>query len=189
MDQGAQKDSPQSKFKMYVVKGNPVALARTRIITENKCWDSQKQIKLSYGLQIQNQHSNRPLYAGPLRLNVVFFMPIAPSSRRKNLHGSFHYFRPDLDNCIKFLADVCTGILYHEDSLICSVAALKVYDNDPRTEFYITELMKQENTIDQEAINNLPWGKLGLSGIVTMGLHPELVEGSLDGNEEENIPE
>lgn len=140
MNQDKVKDVSETKFKIYTVPGDPVALARTRISSQTRVWDSQKQLKLVCGIQIQNQHETLPLFTGPLAFNVTFFMGIAPTSRNKNLSGSYHYFRPDLDNLIKFICDVATGILYHEDCLISSITAKKVYDPNPRTEFFITEL-------------------------------------------------
>ena len=127
-------------MKIYIVRGEPVALARTRITTHNRCWDSQKQVKLAYGIQIQNQHEGSPLFTGPLHIDATFFMPIPLSSRNKNLSGTFHYFRPDIDNLEKFLLDVATGVLFHEDCLIASITCKKVYDEDPRTEFTVREL-------------------------------------------------
>lgn len=137
---GNTKKGSLAKFMTYVIEGDPIALARVRIASNNRCYDSQKETKLVCGIQLSNQHENLPLFTGPLHINMTFFMPIAPSSQKKNLAGSYHYFRPDLDNCIKFICDIATGILYHEDCIIASISAKKVYDNKPRTEFCITQL-------------------------------------------------
>lgn len=128
------------KVNRYVILGDPTALARTRVTATNRVWDSQKQIKLAQGIQLANQHNEAPLLSGPLHMNITFYMAIAPSTRKKNIVGSYHYFRPDLDNLVKFVCDIATGIIYHEDCIISSLIAKKIYDDEPRTVFYITEV-------------------------------------------------
>lgn len=134
------KDSPKGKFTVYVVPGDPVPLARARLTKESRMWDSQKQTKLVYSIQLANQHEGKPMFTGPLHIEVVFYMRIAAAKKGKQLAGTYHCFRPDIDNLLKFIADVATGVLYHEDCIIASVATKKVYDDEPRTELIIIPL-------------------------------------------------
>jgi Holliday junction resolvase RusA-like endonuclease len=123
--------------KTYIINGNPVPLARPRM-TRNNVYDSQKDFKLIAGLDIKKQHGNDPMFEGPLHLDVTFFMRIPyPSSRdkKRKLCSTYHVTRPDLSNLLKFYEDVCTGILYQDDSLISSISCKKIYDISPRTEF------------------------------------------------------
>lgn len=126
----------------YVIKGNPIPLARARH-GNRKTWDAQKQIKLVTALELEDQHSGRPLLVGPLFLDVCFFFEIPESysaRRRVTTIGCFHDFKPDLSNLIKFIEDIANGIIYKDDCSIASVTAKKVYDEEPRTELFIMEL-------------------------------------------------
>lgn len=127
----------------YIVAGDPTPLARCRF-GNRRVWDSQKAEKLHFSLHLRFLHGNRPLYSGPLHLEVNFYFPI-PNSRKKviSLQGSYHHFRPDISNLIKFAEDCANGILFHDDALIASIASTKRYVLDnPRTEIIITSLSK-----------------------------------------------
>ena len=130
----------------YTLLGDPIPLARARISNSaDRFWDSQKQIKLACSLHLINQHvfkdgSPRPHYLGPIHMNVTFFMKMFKSGKQKP--GQFHIFKPDLDNMIKFICDISNSHLYHDDCIVSSISARKVYDRRERTEFTITELGK-----------------------------------------------
>lgn len=132
------------KAKTYILHGSPVPLARARI-ANRRMWDSQKELKLVCGIQLAQQHLDHPLFCGPLELDVTFYMPIPQSSARKRLDGSHCFFKPDLDNLIKFIADVGNGILYKDDACIALIKAKKVYDELPRTVFILRELDEENN--------------------------------------------
>lgn len=119
----------------YIIPGNPVALQRPRFNQgQKRPWDPQKKIKEQVALFIIAQNKSQPMYGGPLELNITFFM-------LHKKHKGHHVSVPDLSNMIKFLEDVAQGILYENDSLIASIIARKVYDENPRTEFTIRELI------------------------------------------------
>lgn len=108
-------------------------------------WDTQKSLKLEWSESFSEQHGSDPLFKGPLHLEAYFYFPIAKTLKkdeRTERLGSPHSFRPDLSNLIKLIEDVATGILYEDDSLIASIAAYKIYDLRPRTEFSLRELLK-----------------------------------------------
>jgi len=90
----------------YIISGDPMPLARARY-GKNKIWDSQKQQKFAFGLQLNSQHEGRPLYSGPLHLDVTFFMSIPQYKATKSttMIGRPHIFVPDLSNLIKFIED------------------------------------------------------------------------------------
>lgn len=79
-------------------------------------------------------------FEGPLHLEVTFYFAIPKSRDKKLIQGTYHYYRPDLSNLIKFLEDIATGILFDDDCIISSITSKKCYDDCPRTEFIITEL-------------------------------------------------
>jgi len=127
---------------VYILEGNPTPLARPRF-GQNRVFDSQKQRKINHGLALRYIHGNKPLYEGPLRLDVTFYLPAGKSfsaEQRNKLYGTPRPQRPDIDNLIKYILDAANGVLYKDDALIASVYADKVYDKNPRTEFTILEL-------------------------------------------------
>lgn len=123
---------------IYVIKGDPIALRRA-CPGKKGMYDSQKELKLVMGITIASQHDNRPFYKGPLEMTIRFFMRINCQAKKKPV-PKYHIFTPDVSNMIKFYEDICTGLLYEDDRLICSTNAVKLYDYDPRVEFSIKEL-------------------------------------------------
>jgi Holliday junction resolvase RusA-like endonuclease len=127
----------------YIIEGEPIPLARPRLSKmHNKIYDSQKHEKFLLGIGLRNQHDDRPPFEGPVRLDITFFMPV-PLSRikeKKSLMDSYHYYRADLSNMVKFYEDLAQdcGIL-KDDCLIAEIFAKKIY-GEPRTEFTITSL-------------------------------------------------
>ncbi len=132
------------KYK-YVIPGNPIPLARARM-GKTRMWDSQKQAKLNCALILINQHNDRPLYEGPIALNISFFIGIPFAQKKKNMHGKPHVFKPDLDNLLKFYCDVMSkGVLLKDDCNIAYITCKKVYDDKPRTEFIICRINEIKN--------------------------------------------
>ena len=119
----------------YVIPGDPVPLARARM-HRDRIYDPQKHLKLSAGLYLLNQHGSLPFFTGPLELSIIFYI----AASKKHSPGKYHIFRPDLSNLIKFIEDIATGILYHDDCLISSLTAIKKYDTLPRTELTVKEI-------------------------------------------------
>jgi len=125
--------------KKYVVPGDPVAWARPGH-NGHHFYDRQKQDKLHFGIWIENQHENEPLFKGPLRVSWLFCFSF-PQLVRKPEKYEFHTDVPDLDNCIKFVLDAIKGIAITDDRIVCGYGYTeKRYDENPRTEFIITEL-------------------------------------------------
>ena len=127
---------------IYTIPGNPVALARPRLC-KHGIFDSQKLDKLNAGLFLRHQHGNLPIYSHvPLHIEAIFYMNMPKSSRRQwdTLRGGPHKVRPDVDNLVKFLLDICNGIILNDDCIISSLSARKIYDDDPRTEFSLHKL-------------------------------------------------
>lgn len=123
----------------YVIPGEPVPWARPggRSIR----FDTQKQIKLIYGIYLREQHEG-PLFTGPIQIQVKFFMPLSQRLSKKNaekFHGVLHDKKPDIDNLLKLLLDCATGILFKDDACIACIISDKRYDKEPRTELTILQ--------------------------------------------------
>lgn len=123
----------------YIIKGEPIALLRPRMNSEQRrVYDSQRSLKQLVGIGLRSQHDDRPLLSGPLHLNITFYMTVPPHSKRKTLH---HCFKPDLDNLIKWICDISNGNLFVDDAGVSRITALKVYDDNPRTEFTLDRIV------------------------------------------------
>ncbi len=135
------------KSQVYVVHGNPLALARARC-SRGKVYDSQKHNKLLWGLDLSRQFAGTELFKGPLGMDVIFYFPIPTTYstlKKENTKSQWHIFRPDCDNLIKFVSDVATSICYEDDCIISKITSEKVYDDGkgPRTEFVLYSLDKR----------------------------------------------
>lgn len=129
--------------KIYILPENPVPMARPRFYgngPNSKVFNPQKNLKLVTAMYINQQHDNQPLLVGPLQLDITFYMQI-PKTRQKLIKDNQHHIsKPDIDNLIKWICDLCTGVVYHDDAIISVINSKKIYHSQPRTEFYFTQL-------------------------------------------------
>lgn len=132
------KNRSPSKIN-YVLQGDPIPLSRVRI-GNRRCWDPQKELKLISSITIQQQHGDNPKFHGPLHMDVTFYFHI-PKTHMKHLHpGTPHAFKPDLDNLVKLICDICQNVIFANDCCIAEIYCKKVYDDIPRTEFTVYQL-------------------------------------------------
>jgi len=88
---------------------------------------------------------NQEPWSCPVYLTLLFYFapPKSTSSVRKTqmLNGRMHHIkRPDLSNCIKFIEDCGTGILWDDDSQIISLNCRKVYGIAEKTIIKMSEV-------------------------------------------------
>jgi len=136
--------------QVYILLGDPIPLARPRLSGDGRrVYDSQRLLKHIFIKELQKQHAGKPLYTGPLHLDVTFYLRIPKSSikRMESIKGQYHVFKPDTDNLVKFCGDISSmkdmddkHVLMHDDCIISVITARKIYDLNPRTEFTITQL-------------------------------------------------
>jgi Holliday junction resolvase RusA-like endonuclease len=85
--------------------------------------------------------------AGPIRLSLVFVLPLPKSAPRKlrerlgDPSDMPHVKRPDLDNLEKLVKDACNGVFWIDDSQVFEVTKRKIYGAVPRTKVEIWEAM------------------------------------------------
>ena len=126
----------------YVLEGDPIPLARCRLTRGPKShvFDAQATLKRCVAITLKNQHENRPMYKGPLRVDFFFYFYI-PRTRKDLKEGDYKKSRPDFDNLIKMVADIGQiAELWKDDASIVAGEFLKVYSHNPRTEFVVFEL-------------------------------------------------
>jgi len=135
----------------YIILGDPIPLARPRMSGPSRIvYDSQKLLKHSLIHQLLKQRGDTPLLSGALHLDVTFYLKIPKLSliKMKEKVGQYHVYKPDLDNLIKMILDVASmkdfddvdGVLMHDDCIVSSINAKKIYDLEPRTVFTLSEL-------------------------------------------------
>ena len=132
------------KTATYIIPGDPIPLQRPRF-GKHRVYDSQKNAKLNWELQLTEQNVDIKMFSGPLWLDVIFYMEIPSTATKKSvdkLLNSFHVFRPDLSNLVKFAEDCCNEVLYKDDCQIAKISAEKRYDVWARTEITITEIQR-----------------------------------------------
>lgn len=121
--------------KAYILQGEPTSRARPG---HRRVWDDQRTQKLVCGIELTNQHQGEPLFEHSVILEVTFILEIPlswPVARRKSYDGRNHISKPGIGNLIRFLEDICTGVIYTEDCIVSKVVAQKLYGLEPRTQF------------------------------------------------------
>ena len=113
-------------------------------------YDPSSKDKKQTWLQIAKYRPKLPL-AGDIYLKLVFYMPRPKHHYRTGKYSHllkekckdivYHSFTPDLDNLVKFIADLIQGKhgMICDDSQICIIQAEKKY-GEPRTEITIEEI-------------------------------------------------
>ena len=130
----SQFDTDKYSSYSYSVDGKPIPLMRARA-SGSRFYDSQKNLKLIWGIEIRNQKEH-DIFDCPLLIDMTFYFPF-PQKKTKQVIRENDYFAhiPDIDNCIKFVLDAGTGLLWTDDRLIVGINALKYYGALPRTQF------------------------------------------------------
>lgn len=122
------------------IPGAPIAKKRPRFARRGNfvtTYNAQETEESRVLWEIKQQYSGEPSQC-PVSLDVKFLMPIPASTSRKKavqmLSGEIrHTKKPDLDNCLKFIKDVCNGTVWKDDSQIVYVQAEKYYSDAPQT--------------------------------------------------------
>jgi Holliday junction resolvase RusA-like endonuclease len=129
------------RSKRFIIPGVPVPLRRPRM-SGSHCWDSQKQQKLNASIILTHQLEEEGLFSAPVCVEVIFIFPIGirvPKHKKEKMIDSPHIFKPDIDNCIKFILDCSNGIIWHDDCIVSVIFAKKIY-GEARTIMTITEI-------------------------------------------------
>lgn len=146
IDQKNNKDSSDlkfdSKFYKYVLFGDPTFMGSPKFFNSG-VGDISKRNKTKDTISLESQHNAQPYLKPPLKLQAYFYfhIPMRHNSKLKNYKpGRRHIVSPNLFNCVKYLEDISRGIIFQDAYFISEVEAHKVYDDEPRVEFYIVEL-------------------------------------------------
>lgn len=131
-----------SDTSFYQVTGEPISLQRPRFYS-GRIYDSQKAAKFQYSNRLRIIHDDKPLYAGPLHMEILFyFQPPKKMAQKKRDAHRFHHFKPDIDNCIKWVLDCANSVLYNDDSTVSSLTVRKYYSDEPRTCIKLSKIIQ-----------------------------------------------
>ncbi len=131
------------QFKINLI---PIAASRPRVTRYStyyaEPYNSYKDIlKVLIGKEVAK--TKRPLFKQyePLKLRVIFFMPIPKNTSKKKRESLvWHTKKPDADNLLKAIKDAMNEIVYHDDGQVCEINVEKLYSENPRTEITIYKL-------------------------------------------------
>jgi Holliday junction resolvase RusA-like endonuclease len=128
-------------MKIYTLPGTPIPQPRARILRNGIHYDPAHKDKeqTRFELLTQRNQFKSHMLTCPTLLQVTFFMPIPNSISKKKqslLMGQPHSKKPDIDNLLKYTLDCCKNILFLDDSQVFAINSRKIYDSNPRTEFF-----------------------------------------------------
>jgi Holliday junction resolvase RusA-like endonuclease len=127
------------RSKTYRINIPPIPWQRI-VRNGNRLYDTDAKERVSFALYLEHQHNEEPLFLKPVHLDVIFYMPYPRVKKQREKH-IYHTNLPHLENLYKFLVQSLKDVVIPDDRVICSLSAKKVYDNEPRTEFIITEVV------------------------------------------------
>jgi len=118
---------PKGSAKAFVNKRT----GRAQVLQDNR----EKQRPWASLVSFQAQQVVSAVTVGPVRLTLHFTL-----QRPKSHFGSgkntaivkasapyLHVSKPDLDKLVRCVKDALTGVVYHDDSQVCSLVTGKVY--------------------------------------------------------------
>ena len=128
----------------------PVACGRPRVtkfgtFNPKKTTNYKQQLLEILHLQLMDGKIRQEIdkiYDKSLALTATFGMPIPGRLIKKNSQPwktALPTKKPDLDNCIKSVQDILTGVVYKDDSQITHIAIRKIYTERPFVKITIVE--------------------------------------------------
>lgn len=137
----------------FTVPGEPTGKARpkvvrngsfTKAITPEKTVLYENLVKMEF----QRQCPTYFIPEDPVVMKIKCFYGLAKGDSKKKrqakLDGAIRPTKkPDIDNCIKIIADALNGLAYVDDTQIVGVVAEKFYAEIPRVEVEITEVLNE----------------------------------------------
>lgn len=128
----------------FTVPGPPVGKARPRVMKTGHTYTPQQTILYENLVKTMYIQAGGQLTQEPVDMNIAIYYPIPKSTTKKKLQAIENneirpMKKPDIDNCIKIIADSLNGVAYKDDTQIIRVTAEKHYSTEPRVEVVIKE--------------------------------------------------
>jgi Holliday junction resolvase RusA-like endonuclease len=120
---------PKGRGRASVVKGTN----RARIHTPDKTREAEQTL----AARALPFRPDEP-WDCPIHLDVIFVLPMPKTMSKWKVEAVeagcfFHTKKPDRDNLLKLLKDALNGLMWIDDSQVCSGTEQKVYGHVPRT--------------------------------------------------------
>ena len=137
----------------FTVPGEPVGKGRPRVVHNGKFTQSYTPEKTAtyenlVKVEFQRQCPRQPIIETPVTLKIRCFYGLAMRDSKKKkaakLAGAIRPTKkPDIDNCIKIIADALNGLAYVDDTQIVGVTAEKYYAEIPHVDVEIEEVLNE----------------------------------------------
>jgi len=141
----------------FTVPGEPVGKARPKTVNiKNRAttvtFTPEKTVIYENLVKVEYQQQCHNFYFGekqPLIMEIICYygMPKSDSKKKRaaKLAGEIRPTKkPDIDNCIKAIADSLNTIAYKDDTQIVKVVAEKRYSEKPRVEITISDINEED---------------------------------------------
>jgi len=135
---------------MITIPGKPLGKQRARTLRTGRSYTPEQTVNYETLVKMcYVEQGGKNLGTTPLWMEIMAFYPIPKSTSKKKMElmekGEIRpTVKPDLDNCVKIVADSLNGIAYKDDSQIVSVVADKFYSDTPRLEIKMGAILEQE---------------------------------------------
>ena len=137
----------------FIVLGNPVGKGRPRFTKTGHAFTPKDTVNYETLVHMEylNQCGNAKFPDDAMldmRIKAYYSIPKSKSKKQQNLmrEGIVRPIKkPDMDNCIKIIADALNKIAYRDDTQIVDCQVRKFYSDNPRVEVRILDIKKQVN--------------------------------------------
>lgn len=128
------------------VSGKPLAKERIRVTREGHVYPPERTVNYEGRVALAAQHAmdGRPLFDGPLSVEIDVLLPVPQSWSKKKQHAALCGImqptgRPDLDNLAK-IADALNLIVWADDAQITDLHIRKKYSSRPSLQIVVRSL-------------------------------------------------
>jgi Holliday junction resolvase RusA-like endonuclease len=124
----------------YLIKGNPVDLARLKT-GRSYSWTDTKAKIWELEIMLAEQNKDQQVLTHPLHLEVLFYFPLLGQFNREKKEGAYYAQKPTLYSILKGLLPLFVGRICATECLIVTINAKKFYSEIPRTECIFSEMI------------------------------------------------
>ena len=123
----------------FVISEKPISQKRHRN-TQDHYYNPQEKEKEKLKIVVNSKiQLKEHLLCGPISLDIKFFIQLPKSNASRRNKIDQHTQRPDIDNLLKFILDVMSGLVYADDAYIYKILCSKHFSDFPRTEVIAKE--------------------------------------------------